>query len=261
MKYNYLHIIVCCFLFQYCSLFDGNQTIVENYAQEFELDFREVLTSNSNQFHFLVTHLKEYECKDAELRYSKWIHGSKIDLHIQDIKNPDPCISETYFPNAMIPAYEITQGSYQVQLTLPNSFVNNGILSNLDDRYLFHFTDQNGIKLKTTSLFKIPKNLIWGYVGTKNGIDKKTVDEFMIDLTLQSEKANIQAGNYGYFKFNKDSEILLEHLPSDLSNMRSFLVKHTDKFALRELRTNYHEKYGENLQISMYTSDGDIWDK
>ncbi len=119
---------------------------------------------------------------------------------------------------------------------------------------------EDGIVLLRDELFRVPNNVIWGYVTYQTPGDEAAADNFLSNLHALSKVKTYTPGYYGHFTISPlDGKIFVYDQPLT-TYIKTFLLEYTDTDTkLTNLLNEYRQNQGNNLTIKLFNSKGKMF--
>ena len=256
MKQFLLALTSCILFLTSCKKEDP--VVVINVADEFNVNLIEFLTPDENQLALQLTTIENQPCQNTEIFSTIAILPNSVKIAIQEIHEPDACIQGDVQIHSIIP-FPAPENSMNIKLELANAIVNNGQITFSDDQYALEFETQDGIKVERKLLNKVPKGILWGYIGTNNIQIVSSFEQFITYLNGVSTNPSLQSGDYGHYAINTDQ--VIESINDDrILDHENLFLRKLD-IPLQELKVKVAEfrtQYGTDLMIKIMTADGEV---
>lgn len=265
----YRKILLSCLLlvafFTSCDKETPSGVIVD-IEDDFYINMFEDISSGTARFQIDLSTIKEQDCLNYAIIYDldTNVVNRAIELTINDLLEPEDCIEGMTTTHTIIPMPTLASNLYTFNINLKDAIINEGTLRVTDNRYELEMDTDDGIEIVNSTLYKIPRNTIWGYVAYNNGISADSAADFITNLTSLSTVFGIDnnpdynVGYYGYFKLDDDFNLELRNEESlDASNIIPFIFRHNSD-DLQDIIDQADEacNTNSNLEITFFSEKG-----
>ncbi len=198
-----------------CSCSKPEENFIKIPSQ-FSVSVQEEIRSQSPT-RGLVLELKSMKasyCAEDSLIHSSSYSGDLLTVSISETYKEYDCIQAAYYLKSRIPIPEF-QDSIHIQIQLGASAVVNCTIFNYPTYYSIQINNGTGLVNTYEKTYKIPYNMIWGYVYPKslNEDGQLLMNSFLRDIEFDCSAGRLQQGYYSYFSIvDKDVLVLNENL-------------------------------------------------
>lgn len=242
-----------------CNLTDDGKETVVKVTPEFTVDLFEELKESRN-FQLLIRTIEPQPCINNTIDFTAYRHLSQLSLSIHEILEAADCIEGEERVGANAGFGYLSNGTYDVRLNLKNTIVNEGLLKVTKEAYQLNMSTKSGYELIRESLFRIPDNFIWGYVGYDNQANAaQNAADFLTEINGMTTDPALTKGYYGYFTINDDRVAVLK-TPPPFSYFKTF-YRQTDgnMEAIKDVLEAYRSGSNADLmEIKLFTWDGKV---
>lgn len=243
-----------------CELSElSDPIIVSDVEDEFEIIPWEKLSPEGRTFEFRMQTLATQDCKNATIRHQLNVNGNQISLSIREIDAPKDCDPGVQPALAVANAGALSPRFYEVSIDLKNTVFNEGQLSVFGNRYVIDMETTEGFEIAHRELRRVPEQSIWGYINYGESENKELAEKLIEDIAGISQVRDFASGYYGYFRISSkpDNAITVTGHPNT-SNLKQFIYQYEGKLEeLEELTTTYRDRYGDRLNIQLFTWTGE----
>lgn len=249
---------LCCLLFtSSCNLSNRDKDTVVKVNDEFSIDLFEVL-KDSRDLQFVVTTAEEQPCINNKIDFALHRKSGKILLDLIEILPASDCEHGPARISTAASIGHLIPGTYATQINLKNTIFNEGILQVTPDAIKLSMSTHNGFELVRRELRRIPDRLVWGYVAHNNQQLAPTADAFLAELNTLTEPQTLPKGYYSYFTINNDKVAVMSQTPPFPFFKTFYRLSNWNINELKDLLQNYRTEYGEQLEIKLYTWNGQV---
>ncbi|MEM1219830.1 MAG: hypothetical protein AAGH79_13005, partial [Bacteroidota bacterium] len=241
-----------------CDKDNTDPGIIVDIDPTFEIQMIENLEGASGSLAFIVSTIDEKECLNLELTYSLSQTTSGFGISLDELEEPEDCITGTTFVTETIPLEPLQNRVYNAEINLKNTIKNQGVLLVNEAYYEMQLESYNGILFQTKKLYKVPKSALWGSLRYNSEDLQPIAQQFISDLETLAEARSMAIGNYGHF--NIDSQGLIWFSGEGEGNsLGADFIYHYDSADIQpliDLINDYRIQYSPNLDINMYNGRG-----
>ena len=225
----------------------------------FNLDMIEDL-ENNKALSFWVESVELQICENYTISHNLEKTTSKLDIRLNEIIAPTDCIVGEVAAVAEIKLGELTFGrTYTTEFTIKNTITNKGILMIQADAYILEMESIDGFQSVVEKLYKIPNNLIWGYIAYNDeNLVGNVPAEFLSDVTEITADKTLQDGYYGHFSIDKNGLLNFKQSPNFQKKNTFYFNYSSDTQALADLLETYRSSNNaDNIAFKIFTANGD----
>jgi len=194
--------------------------VITEVEDEFNVSMWEVLDSTGRQLEFRIETIKELNCENAEISYSFLREGNYLELRFNEIVEPEDCNPGIGRAEATAVAGRLEDRIYDVEIDLQETIINEGRLSVDPVRYALNMESQDGIRIDQTTLHRVPRNAIWGYISFPDSLAQEAfAAQDQLENSLR--ELDLNPGYYGYFTLANNT-LGIRNAPKD-GNLISFI--------------------------------------
>jgi hypothetical protein len=252
-----LSLIACILFLSSCDYFgDPGSEIILNIDNEFEVGMKEVLFEDHRELEFTITSVEKLDCKDTALELIQSLSGNAINININDITMPTPCVSEESFPIG-VASFELPYYNYIVGVRVQEQVPQSGELQVTQDGYNLDLTNAKGFIAETEELNRIPDAFVWGYYKATNSYEQGIIESFLAEHNYEIKPlTHLNKGNYSYFEITPEGDIVINDLPTD-GIVKTLAFDLTILDDIKEAVKNFKEA-NKDLQLILHGSDGSL---
>jgi len=222
---------------------------------EFNISMWENLNNNSRSFQLNIETIGAEFCENTLIETTNSTENGFIGLVINDIPK-DSCDSPIFPATSKFEIGLLSNGTYPLYISLKEVIYNYGNLRVEEDYFELNMNNLDGISVPEKKLFKVPENMIWGFVAFENASASTVYDEFLNELTNVAISKNFQSGYYGYFSI-EDNELTILNQNISHDNHQSFGLDFSGNNAeIIDLLDTYRNNYPD-LEFKIFTSKGE----
>ena len=222
--------------------------------KEFSIQLWEKLDDSGGNLQFIVSTIKEQPCAGTKIDYSSNRYSNNVVLTVKDLIKPANCTTVNQKVTDTVTIGSLETGSYKLNINLKDVILNNGYLYVDQGRFNVVMSKEDGISVSTEELKRVPSGTIWGYLSYDNTQEAKYI-KFFDNLNKMATNANLQSGNYGYFKIdgNKNVEIKA-NFDTKKANIKK--IFYTLSKSTAELENLVNEYKSQGLELKIFTYNG-----
>ncbi len=246
-------------IFLGCTTTEYNEVVLVEIDSEFLVHLDEELHADEPELYLSMVSKESVFCEDASIDYEISTKNRHIALYVLGVSKPLDCGTKQWeYIEEKIHLDVGELGEYSLVINFSNYFQNIGRLLVLPDRYELYIEADKGLELRFKTLYRTPKNLLWGQM---TGLESNRVEQLLADF-IQSidpivEQVRLSVGQYASFSI-QDNESMMLNTPSPGTNGILFYRSLTGKFtslekALADFRTQLPEAYS----IKLFTGTGE----
>ena len=250
-------ILIIAILVNACNISSLDEVVIPEVNDEFYLDIWENLTPEGRILEWKLRTIENAECEDASLDYTYRQYASSIELIINKINNPTDCTPGEQPLEASIDAGPLGISAYPLSFSLRETVANEGTLIVNSDKYILDFTNPVGIIVLRRELFRVPGQVIWGYIHASGDAQEMAAEELFTQLTALCTPVTLNAGYYGYFTAQQDGEVVLNNSGAPLGASHFAYEFVADKAQLEALLASYRSQYPEGLEVKIFNTLGE----
>lgn len=199
-----------------------------------------------------------YSCSNYSLATTSSTSGQTITISFDNVNEPSVCVASQSAARGEVDLGSLAAGSFKLALHV-NDVVTNAQLVVTDTSYAVTNGDGQWTTFITTSVHKVPQDVIWGSVLYNNTGQLNTYMAFRDSLKrLGAQVHQYPVGDYGFFTV-VDSTIAP---PAGVSSIfvNTFLFQFSgDMQAVQNLLRNYGAAYHDQFIIFLYGSHGEAY--
>ncbi len=242
-----------------CNLTDDGKDTVVKVQAEFRVDLFEELKDSRN-FQFRLKTIDPQPCINNSIDFTSSRVLSRLNLAIHEIIEAPDCIEGMVPVSAEAGLGFLGIGTYEVQINLKNTIVNEGVLQVTDEAFVLSMSTENGYELVREELRRIPNRYIWGYVAyDEKNVAEQQANNFLSELAGMTSQSVLTKGYYGYFTINDDRTVVFPTAPEQ-SFFKTFHYQSNGNMNdIKALLDEY--RAGGNadiMEIRLYTWDGKV---
>jgi len=253
-----LSTLVFCVLLASCDKDNTDPGIIVDIDPTFQIQMIENLEGAPGSLEFIISTLDEKECLNFELNYSLTQTTGGFGISLDELEEPEDCITGTTFVTETIPLEPLQDRVYTAEINLKNTVKNQGALVVTEGYYEMQLDSYNGILFQAKKLHKIPSSALWGSLSFDAEDLEPIAQQFISDLETLTESRSMAIGNYGYF--NIDSQGLIWFSGNNNGGNQSIdFIYHYDSGDIQpliDLINSYRVQYSPNLDINVYNGRG-----
>jgi hypothetical protein len=258
MLMNRFFLLLACLIgINACNISSLNDPVlIPEVEDEFYLDMWENLTPEGRYLEWRLRTIDNASCEEAYLDYTYDRGGRAIDLAINAIINPVDCTPGEQPLEVGIDAGRLVNDTYDLSFSLRESVTNSGQLDVTEQLYEINFEDPSGFVLLRNKLYRIPDQVIWGYVHANTPELKAAAAAFNNDLSQITDPVVLENGYYGHFTIlNRNISLNNDFTPIGATIFYYQLNGDDDRLSnlIEENRSNY----SEGLTIKVYNTLGE----
>jgi hypothetical protein len=246
-----LGIVLIFFLLGSCS---KEPTAIDVYSipEEFIIDLHQTPMPGGTIPSFKISTLKLQPCAEDKMNVDISKTNNDITIEVKEIITVSGCTSSS--GRISVETYtEMPVSEYNLNISLKNQINNYGKVSIGANNYSMSLETLHGIRAGKMDILKVPDNLFWGVVSTKNS--STVVGLPLLDRIGYSpiEKASLTPGDYGLFLITENGDIELEGVTPFESGTK-FIGKLKDSVSnMKEIVQEYIDENPEH-EVSITTS-------
>ena len=251
--------LIAAFVLTSCNLTDGGKDTVVKVALEFKVDLFEELNDSRN-FQFRIKTIEPQNCINNTIDFTSNRILSRLNLSLNEIIEAPDCVEGQEPVNAEASLGYLANGTYDVQISLKNTVINEGKLEVTPEAFQISMSTENGYELVREELKRIPNRFVWGYVGynDKNQAGQQP-DNFLEELNNMTSDAGLSKGYFGYFTINEDQVAVLNTAPLFPFFKTFYRQSDGNINAIKSLLETYRDgNNAEIMEIKLFTWDGKI---
>lgn len=234
---------------------------IVNVKKEFAINTWEQLNANGGNIHLRLSSIEEQDCS-ARLNTSFQNTGSTFNLSFLSITpNATNCTGARTVVRDTLDLGTVQNGSYRFVISLKEMIFNEGTLDVTTEKINFNFSKTDGIEIQNKTLWRVPKETIWGYYAYDNGQNTKAeqwLDSLKTVATIPLSMPNV---DYGYFVLEGGTPIWLsEKIATNKPNIRLFMMRlNAPKNAADIVRiSNFFKQNVSGLDFKLCLADGRV---
>lgn len=243
-----------------CKVTNDEDTAVD-VDPVFELDMIEDL-QNNQELSFWVRSIELQECLNGTIGHNLEKTTSNINVSLNDIIAPSDCILGEAAAVTEIKLGFLPVGrTFNTEFTIKNTIKNKGTLTINSDAYLLSLDSKDGFGDIVEKLYKIPNNLIWGYVAYHDeNLMGAIASDFQTDLAVITNEKALVEGYYGHFSIDGNAELKMKQV-ADYQYVKTFYFNH---FGINQSLIDLVESYrGANdpteVEFKIFTTTGEVF--
>ena len=243
-----------------CRLSEEDKDTIITVDPEFTVDLFEEL-GESPSFFLKIKTIESRDCLNDSIKYTAQRQTTRLILSINNIQEAPDCITGNNYINASAGFGHLGNGSYFMQIGLKNTLINKGKLTVSDQAYVIDMDREDGLAFIRSTLNRVPRKTIWGYVAYENhNAAGDFPQQFMDDLGHLCQQASLPAGDYIHFEVD-DQGLLKLQTPPSYSFFKTFYHKFDGDFqTVEQLLEDYRSgPGGGNMEVKLFTSDGKVF--
>lgn len=251
--------LIACFLLIACSK-ENDPGIEVNIPKTFQLGIQEVFDGGERILELKLKSLELFSCAGTKIDYSLIQGEDFIDLSVNEIIEPDPCIPAEEAAQNTIQLGALRDGSWPVEISLRQTVRNPGLLVVKPATIELLLFSQYGLITERTLLRRIPNQTIWGYVAYQNEQQLSITNNFLAELAdLSARQVYFPPGYYSNFIVLPSGNVSVQMPPTEKLHI-PFLHRYDDDPALlKELIDAYRQDYGPQVAIQLFFHDGETY--
>ncbi len=252
--------IILLFIFQSCSLTNGDKDVIVRIDDEFIIDMHETL-GNSRLLVFEIESVENQPCLNSGIENSITVKNNQLSLFINGIEQVSDCNPGEAPASETSSAGVIQNRTYDLYITLRNTIENVGKFIVNADSYTFSIPSTNGIILRHEVLNRIPNQFIWGYVAFDDpNLVGDSPTDFISSIASYCQPKTMNTGYFGQFNIDETSQELSLTTSPSKNYVKTFFYKFTgEKEDLEQVLEAFRSgTEGANLELVVFTSDGEI---
>ncbi len=247
--------LVIFLLFSSCKkdkLFDKIDSVIR-------MKMGETFYPANRTFQFSCSTEKIYECCNYTINKDFDISNNKIDIDFISIINPEICLTATGPATTTVDLGTLSNGTYELKISIGDE-KSTGHLIVSTDSYVITLDQQKQIQIVNNTLNRVPANTIWGTVGYDTISTTNLVQTFIDSLQLLGATTPTYAtGDYGYFQIDGNGQIVAP-TNSGYNFIRPYIYNYSNNSStIKTLVKNYGMNHNDSLKISLYTTQGEIF--
>ena len=261
---NWVYILcLCCVSFSFSSckveLLD-EPIIISLIDKEFSLELLENLQEGSNSLEVHFETISDENCLNTTILSSFQQDGLNQKLTIFEILEPETC------DPGMAPAKGVesigdlnNDISYPIQVELQDIVINTGSLTVSDVYYKIEMNEENGISWRHTTLFKIPQDVLWGYITYLDNEQLLLANDFVSSVEGVTLVAEASDGYYGHFEILNNNITVVKTAPEEVES-RLFIRK-LDGPAdnITDIVKAFRANAPSGIELHIYDGNGNEW--
>ncbi len=241
-----------------CRFNEDARPVFLNLEDSFQLDLFEKLDFSTRQAQLLLTTLKPLPCQNYTLDYDLFHTGTNIQLQLNSLNPPaDECITPPLPLTTAISLGYLIPNDYKLEIVINDVLAYTGTLEVTPEWYSLHLPSGQGIEVLHDTLFRVPTNAIWGYVGYDDAQLDQLASDFLDELEALSEPMPLHQGHYGYFTIDENWQPEFHPPAEELYVQPFFRIFTGDRSQLIQLLDHYRAQSGNQLTIQLYTHRGE----
>ena len=246
-----------------CSVDDlKDPIIVPLIDQEFHLDLWQTLgESTLSNLEVRMTTIEDEECLNTRILSTYERTGRVTAITLYDILDPETCDPGSAPARGEERLTDLEPETYGIKIELRDVVSNDGTLHVTEDGYFIEMTESTGFTWLNKTIYRVPDNLLWGYVAFANAAEEARVADFVADLRAQGVPAELTEGYYGYFTVsNGGNTVKIADAPS-ADSAKIIFLDYTGGNALidQKIAAFLSETGNENIELRLLNSRGDEW--
>ena len=174
--------------------------VIPNIDTEFSIRMYEKLGQNGRDLYFDLASIVETNCLNGTVSYSLINQDENLDLSIKKIVDPLDCSVGIGHYHSDVSLGALDAGKvYNLTVRLQDVIENHGFLSVDDEKYTINLNTLYGLEIPNTTLYKIPSDLVWGYIAISHLNQREAADAFLAHILTYGTPKLLKEGNYGHF--------------------------------------------------------------
>ncbi len=254
--------IFCAFAFAgilSCSLTGNDKETIINVNEEFTINLNELLDS-PRQLIFDLKSVESEPCMNSSIINFVRLKNGTVTLLINGIEPATDCNPGEAPASASPNVGFLSNGIYDINITVRNTLTNEGKLTVTDHRYEVNMESSDGIAILNNIMIRIPSETIWGYTAYDDeNLVGNLPQDFLQDLESLTQPKHLGQGYYGSFEIETNGDLKLKSPPA-YNHVNTFFYKFDgNEEQLKDLLENYRSGInGSDMELAIYTSNGGI---
>ena len=260
---------ICALLFFVMAMIGCDKAqdpvIINNLPPEYEIDMWEQLLPSKRVFQVRLSTIAATYCPQTSIDYDLTLANKDIKITVNGVGDQNCNDSGQTSPATSTFAVDptgLTTGFYDLEFSLKDVIKNTtGQLDVSFDQYVLRFGSDKGVRTVREVLNRVPDDIIWGYVGYDDPDLKDAADDFISAMNAL-EPGKYKPGYYGHFRIEDNGEdITLLHEQINTESFETFTFQNVHEYSLFTNTLNaFQTQYEDKLSITIFTSNGDIFD-
>ncbi len=246
-------------LLQFCSgcslAGDDKETIIQVDA-EFSISLLEQLGS-TRQLVFELASVETDSCLNSTIDRSISVHSDQITLLLDGIVPASDCNPGEAPATGLANAGSLTNGIYNVAMTIRNTINDEGVLTVDNEKYALNMLTSDGVSIQNGKLYRIPNQLIWGWLAYDDpGAVGDLPQQFLLELDSLTTSLSLNDGYYGSFTIDAGGQMVMRTPPPNSFSQTYYRQFTGDESQLKALLEHYRTEAAGAMQLVLYTAAG-----
>lgn len=183
--------------------------IVGNVEDEIYLDLFEELSLPNRGLTLRMETIEMEDCLNATLETDHTRGPTRLSLEILQVLPPGECDLGLAPAKGVEEVGILANTNYSFLVNIRNTVDSEGTLEVTEDAIRLSFPTENGFRLRTPELLRIPDDLIWGYVEIPATGNEAGAREIIEEIGAIAENHTLIQGYYGYFQTDNQGEFFI----------------------------------------------------
>ncbi len=231
-------------LFNSCSDSTSPKDDVEQIDSKILINLREELSPQGRNLMLDCQTEKIYPCFNFGIMNNVVQKSNLFKIKFLGIFVPEICLTALGPARCYINLGQLNDGNYSLSLEV-NGQVISAQLTVSKNVYKINYQQNPHFAFKNPELYRVPDNLIWGWIDYYDDSLSVVADSFLDSLQiLGAQTVQLEKGDYGFFKVDSLNNLIFSGFPK-----RTFAYKYED--TLEEIQELIFRYYFPSIQISL----------
>ena len=251
--------ILCVTILWSCHTSEADlSTVIVDIDSDFIVSLGEHLDPDASELYLRFVSKDLVTCTEASLDYTLSRDQIGYLIAIRGISKPTDCdlgqssliVEDVILPNDRL-------GTFSVKVDFLKLFQNQGRLKIFEDRYELTLETQKGLLQSYKTLYRTPKNLIWGYISDINpSRGAQLADAFKMTLGDMIMDVQLPIGNFAEFTIQDDKTLHIRNQNESIHQIEYYFGLEGDMQAFKEKIKLFREQMPSGSQLIIYTGTG-----
>ncbi|MBK8955738.1 MAG: hypothetical protein IPM34_09290 [Saprospiraceae bacterium] len=234
----------------------------ENFVKipsEFYATLQEEILENGNRELYLeLSSINSAYCQSDSLVYEITSGDNAVQIKIFDSYKANDCIQKVFELKSRI-ALPSFSDTLNISIELGDASHIKALLHETPKEYVLDIVEGQGLQLKYPWTFKVPQNLVWGYVYPigSDPTNEIMLQNFIKDLEFDCYTNWLPKGYYSYFIIKENNQVFLTYNPGFAGTYRNFYYTHKwNDTEMENFFKNISTKYSNLVGYNVISGNG-----
>ncbi|MBK9108118.1 MAG: hypothetical protein IPM92_06965 [Saprospiraceae bacterium] len=252
---SYLFLIVVILL-NACSKPEENYIKIP--SEFYAIIQEEVLPGGTRQLFLELSSITSQYCQSDSLVYHSTVNANEIQIEVLDSYKANDCFQKQFPLKSRIALPTFTD-TLNILIELGNASLIKAQIYSAPKEYLMTISEGQGLQLKYPQTYKIPNNLVWGFVYPigSDPTNEIMLQNFIKDLEFDCYTNWLPKGYYSYFDIKDNNTVVLTYNPGFVGSYRNFYYTHKwSDLEMQNFFQNLSTKYSNLIGYNVISGNG-----